>query len=319
MSPAEDLRPFPVARRSLEAEARRLGIRHLAFLGSRAFKAQLGHLDPETRARYDCDLVGAAMVVALAFDEGPPAVSGAVPLARIARFARANWYRELVVRLQGAAARAMGALREAGIDPGPPRSWRSLANSGLPERPLALAAGLGHIGRSGLLLVPDDGPGVVLGLLLMPDIFGEVEAGVVEGPDQAREGFPDCGSCRACVDACPTGALSVDRGFDRERCLQHWASRAGSLPAQVEEHWGDRLYGCDSCTESCPRFGGRASILPTIGCIGVGIPAADLASASDGELKARFKGSALGQSWIEGGAIRRSARLCLARAADQGI
>jgi epoxyqueuosine reductase QueG len=79
----------------------------------------------------------------------------------------------------------------------------------------------------------------------------------------------------------------------------------------VEAAWGNRLYGCDSCTESCPRFGARSTIRPTLGLLGRGISAARIARAEDGELRAIFRGSALGLSWIEPEALRRNARIAL--------
>jgi epoxyqueuosine reductase len=309
--------PFLIARRAIEAEAGRLGLAHRAFIGGEALEAWVAGIAPEKRLRYGLDDLGAVMVAALAFDEGPagPPDSPAAPrLARLGRFARANWYGEILARLKAAAVAARAALVAAGYDPGPARLWRQLANSALPERPLALAAGLGRLGRSGLLLVPKDGPGVVLGLLLLPGRLGGFLAGEAPAFETRARRSPDetCGSCRACVDACPTGALSADGSFERERCIQHWTSRAGGLPGIVEEHWGERLYGCDSCTEACPRFSDRSTIVPTLGLLGPGLPAAEIAAASDSELRSRFKGSVLGQAWIEPEALRRNARLCLA-------
>ena len=319
MIPFSDLPPFVLARRTLDAESERLGLLHRAYIGGEALDAWVAGIAPEKRLRYGLDDLGAVMVAALAFDEGPagpPHSPASPPLARLGRFARANWYGELLARLKASAVAARAALAAAGVDPGPARLWRQLANSGLPERPLALAAGLGRLGRSGLLLVPKDGPGVVLGLLLLPRRLGgslpaEAKAFRASGRGDPAE---TCGSCRACVDACPTGALLSEGGFERERCIQHWTSRAGRLPAFVEERWGDRLYGCDSCTEACPRFSDRSTVVPTLGLLGPGLPAAEIAAASDTELRTRFKGSVLGQAWIEPEALRRNARLCLAAA-----
>lgn len=70
-----------------------------------------------------------------------------------------------------------------------------------------------------------------------------------------------CGSCRACIEACPTGALSQSRDgqaggilYQRELCLQHWSALSGGLPPEIEAAWAGRLYGCDACLEACPRF-----------------------------------------------------------------
>jgi ferredoxin len=249
-------------------------------------------------------------------------------LATIGRFARANWYAEILDRLELCAGAARAALTAARLEAGRPGDWHRLANSGLPERPLAVAAGLGSPGRSGLLLVPGAGPGVVLGLLLVPfDALGGKGAGQ---KSDARTGAQigisgailpspgsSCGSCRVCVDACPTGALGPNGEYERESCIQHWSSREGGLPDRVMKAWGDQLYGCDLCTVSCPRFSERSAFVPTRGILGQGLPAAEIAVATDGELKTRLRGTALGMGWISASALRRNARMALDFAASQ--
>ena len=78
--------------------------------------------------------------------------------------------------------------------------------------------------------------------------------GAAEEPERLS---PSCIDCARCVAACPTAALMPKRGFVRERCLQHWSSIPGALPAPVEAAWGDRLYGCDACQEACPLLQAR--------------------------------------------------------------
>ncbi|MEI6388646.1 MAG: 4Fe-4S double cluster binding domain-containing protein [Spirochaetota bacterium] len=258
---------------------------------------------------------GAMVATALAFGEGPPPPfprKEGQPYAAIARFARANWYAELRDRLEAMAGIARSALEEAGLVSGARRSWRRLVNSGLPERALALAAGLGSIGRSGLLLVPGAGPAVVLGLLMIPQEAWSDADDSPGLPSDSPERIPGagCGDCRACVEACPTDAFSGDR-FDRQRCIQHWTNSAGELPPAVEAAWGNRLYGCDACTEACPRYSGHSPVVPTKGILGPMLPAQELALATDGELRLKFKGTTIGQAWIETGALRRNARLAL--------
>jgi len=301
-------------------------------------RAALAGLAPEARARYSTDEARGAVAVALAYDEGPAEPPGwasnwlaARPgkLASIGRFARANWYRGLVFSLKLAA----GLLKERcpeGRAGGAGHSWPCLANSGLPEKRLALAAGLGSLGRHGLVMVEGLGPGCVLGLLLTP-----VELPLVEprrGSGRALD--PACEGCGRCVAACPTGALGEagpagegvfirEREFIRERCLQHWSALAGPLPGPIAAAWGDRLYGCDRCLEACPRFaapaasqarpGGtrpRGDEVP--GRLGPGLPAAWLVEAPEAEIRSRLRGSALGLSWMSIEAFKRNAALVLA-------
>jgi epoxyqueuosine reductase len=273
------------------------------------------------------------MTAALAFGDGlgPGSRISRVPtiiLATIGRFARANWYAELVDRLGLCTRAARTALISAGLEAGRAGDWHRLVNSGLPERPLAAASGLGSPGRSGLLLVPGVGPGVVLGLLLVPfEALGQsvddVDSAAAEKPPaEGRQALApqvplpgsSCGSCRVCIDACPTGALGLDGSFDRESCIQHWSSREGELPGRVRAAWRDSLYGCDLCTISCPRFSTVTALQPTRGILGEGLPAAEIATSTDEELRARLRGTALGMGWISADALRRNASLVLEKA-----
>jgi len=278
-------------------------------------------LSPALRSRYGADAARSAFAVALPYGEGPAepppwardwlAVRPG-PLAAIARFARANWYAELVARLRAAASLARGRLEAGSKDAGPSRGWRFLANSGLPEKRLALAAGLGELGRHGLVMVPGAGSACVLGLLLAP-IAAEGRPGG-EGGGPRREGPPrlgeGCGSCRSCLEACPTGALS-GAGYDRELCLQSWSTRPGPLPPAIEAAWGGRLYGCDACQEACPRFRPDPGSRAARGLLGPGLPASWLIEAPEAELSSLLRGSALGLGWMPKEAFRRNAALAL--------
>lgn len=329
-----------IPREILEASLREAGIRSYGFVGEAALCDACSELPPEQRARLGVDSSGGAIVTALPYGEGPavyPAwttpsatvpsstVPSATaidpePLARLARFARADWYAELRARLKDAAARIRLRFGESGIDPGLPREWRYFANSRLPERRLALEAGLGRLGRHGLVMLPEQGSAVVLGLLLSPiRIESRPDSG--PSPGAGRPGLldPSCENCRACAEACPTGALGSalgpdfgrGSGFVRELCLQHWSSVPGPLPAVIEAAWGDRLYGCDACQEACPRFRPDASAVTGRGLLGPGLPARWLMAASESEIRASLRGSVLGMGWIAVDALKRNAALAL--------
>lgn len=323
-----------IVRETLARRSGELGISALAFLDRKDLFPFIERY-PEASRRYGLDTAGLVMTAALAFGEGlggpresadsrtQPEVEAQVSdsarrpapiLARIGRFARANWYAEMLSRLALAAEAARETLESNGLRGGSAKKWHRLANSGLPERPLAVAAGLGFVGRSGLLLVPGFGPGVVLGLLLVPEeLVGPGPSGLPNWTELPSPGSA-CGSCRACVDACPTGALGGDGAYERELCIQHWSSREGELPARVAESWADRLYGCDECSVSCPRFSRRAAVVPTRGILGTGLPAEEVLAWSDAELEERLRGSALGMGWISRSALRRNAAMTLAYA-----
>jgi epoxyqueuosine reductase len=286
-------------------------------------------LSPSLRAKFGLEDCKSLVVAALAYGEGPAeapvwARGYAGPALALARFARADWYGELSSRLWAAGRAARAGLLERGLDPGPKGQWRHLANSGLPEKRLALAAGLGRLGRNGLVLVGSDerghaagiGPGVVLGLLLLPlDLAGAAKSGLDFSADRGGEA---CLACRACVDACPTGALgpkgrpqAAPASFARELCLQHWSALPGALPPAIEAAWGRRLYGCDSCLEACPFFRPDPAARTEKGLLGPGLPADWILAASEAELRSRLKGTTLGRAWMSLDAWRRNAGLAL--------
>lgn len=111
----------------------------------------------------------------------------------------------------------------------------------LVERAYASRAGVGWIGKNCSLITPSHGSLVFLGLILTSL---EIE------PDPPVAG--ECGSCRLCLDACPTGALVEPYVANSSICLSQVTQMRGFIPVTLREKMGDRLYGCDSCTDVCP-------------------------------------------------------------------
>jgi len=111
------------------------------------------------------------------------------------------------------------------------------------ERVLAARAGLGFIGKNRMLINPVLGPSVWLGELVT-DL--ELER------DHAASG--SCGTCRACLDACPTGALATD-SLDARKCISYLTiEHKGEIPREYAAKIGQRLFGCDECTLACPFY-----------------------------------------------------------------
>lgn len=296
------------------------GLAAWAPLGAARLGQLTSHLGPAARARYGLDSMRGCVVAALSYGEGRPeppewALAYPGPLAGLARFARANWYAEIVAHLRAAVARARLGLEAAGLDGRPLAACRYLANSGLPEKPLALEAGLGFAGRNSLVVVAgregELGSALLLGLLLLPFDPEPYMACLPRPEAEALRPGASCGACRACVEACPTGALSLDGSFRRERCIQHWTARAGELPPELEAAWGGRLYGCDSCLEACPHFRPDPRARCDRGLLGPGLPASWLLAAPEAEIRERLKGTALGLGWMETAAFKRNAALAL--------
>jgi epoxyqueuosine reductase len=100
---------------------------------------------------------------------------------------------------------------------------------------------VGFYGKNTLLITRRFGSWVVLGTLVT-----EVEIESTPPLDL------DCGSCRLCIDACPTGALDDPGTLDATRCLSYWTQSPEPIPEGMRAPLEDRVYGCDICQDVCP-------------------------------------------------------------------
>ncbi len=119
------------------------------------------------------------------------------------------------------------------------------------EKPLAAAAGLGWQGKHTNLVSRTHGSWLFLGSMFTT---AELDYDVAE--------HDHCGSCRACLDACPTGAFPAPYQIDARRCISYLTiEHKGPIEPELRELIGNRIYGCDDCLAACPwnKFAQSAS------------------------------------------------------------
>jgi epoxyqueuosine reductase len=158
------------------------------------------------------------------------------PAPRVARYARGNDYHRVArERMEPLAA----LLRQHGAT-----IAHTFADSGpVPERSLALRAGLGWIGKNTMLIRPGAGSFFFIGTIFT-DLRLEQDRGVITD---------HCGSCTRCLDACPTGALVEPRLLDATRCISYLTiEQKGPIPEPLAERLDGWVFGCDICNEVCP-------------------------------------------------------------------
>lgn len=302
-------RPDGALREELAGSVRAQGFQRAACVRSRDL--------PETLLRHPAvEALGEGSYLLAAFSchrrEADDLSTPGDPHARIAPFARRNYYREAAHRLKQVLARWTSGPGEG--RPSKARV-RIFCNSRLPERALAAAAGLGFRGRNSLLIAPRLGSAFLIAGLFLPVDLGP--SGVLDGDPVLGEG---CGSCQACRQACPVGAIPEPGRVDPARCLSALSVSLGDWPEGAREAWGARLYGCQSCQEVCPY--NRGLTLETAtgrGELGPSLSLRRLLACDPEGLEGLFRGTALDMSWIPEDSLRRNALLAAGHRADAAL
>lgn len=184
---------------------------------------------------------GTVSVISVRLNYQPRAAAGAAvlrdpALGYIARYALGRDYHKLLRRRLQKLAERIAA--EVG-----PFGYRAFSDSApVLEKPLAAKAGLGWIGRHSVLVQRDAGSWFFLG-----ELYTDLPL-PADAPVEDR-----CGTCRTCMDACPTQAIVAPYQLDARRCISYLTiEHRGPIPPELRPLIGNRIFGCDDCQLVCP-------------------------------------------------------------------
>jgi len=220
------------------AESRLREWLHAGFHGRMQYMSRHG-----TRRSRPQELVpGTLRIISARMDYLPQSQDQAIPLldhdrrAYVSRYALGRDYHKVLrSRLRKLALRIEERVGSFG--------YRVFVDSApVLEKPIAEKAGLGWIGKHTNLINRDAGSWFFLG-----ELYTDLPLPV----DAAEESH--CGTCRACIDVCPTNAIVAPYTLDARRCISYLTIELkGSIPTEFRKAIGNRIYGCDDCQLFCP-------------------------------------------------------------------
>lgn len=214
--------------------------------GGMTYLAEAQHVESRADLQKLLDNAKSLVVVALAYDRADPVVPADRLRGRIARYARGEDYhlvmRDKLVELSDALAKELGS---------PVASRPCVDSAPILEREWAERGGLGFVAKNTMLIAPGIGSYVVLGELLVDrELF----------TDPVEPGKPKCGSCRSCLDACPTNAFVDQFVLDARKCISYQTiENHGVIPRELRASIGTWVFGCDICQEVCPFNAGAGA------------------------------------------------------------
>jgi len=260
--------------------------------------------EPDKRADPRRLLPGCRSVVVLAMNYFPGHEAAAVPHGRapVALYARGRDYHKVIgkklKRLETWLGTATGSAVRSFVDTGP-----------VLERAWAERAGLGWIGKNSCLLNRESGS-----WMLLAEILTTAELEPDPGPSSDF-----CGTCTACIEACPTDAIVAPAVVDSTRCISYWTiEHRGPIPENVRPGLGEWIFGCDLCQDVCPwnhkssvtvppgRFENREDLR--------GLDPGEVLAMDEATFRARYSGTSLMRAKWQG--MRRNACVVLGNRRD---
>jgi epoxyqueuosine reductase len=193
---------------------------------------------------------------------------------------------------------------------GPVRSKHFVDHGWALDRPIAERAGLGFAGKNACLITPRAGSYVLLAEMLL-------SVSLPPTPPSRR----GCGNCRACIPACPTGAILAPGVIDARRCISYLTiEHRGAIPLELRPLMGTWAFGCDLCQEACPinsRLAPQPLPAGRATTADGPVPFPDLVEClelDEAEFRRRFRATAV---WRAGrGGLARNAAIALGNAGD---
>ena len=239
--------------------------------------------DPHARFPW----ANSAVVILVPYSAHRPHAPAGALSNHIARYALGDDYHDVLDRILMA---FESELKRVAPDA---KTWRYVDTGPLSDRALAAQAGLGWIGRNGMLIDEEIGSYVFIGTLLT-SFENDIEA--VEIADR-------CGKCTRCIEACPTEAILPDRTVASEQCISYATiEHRGPLEDALAHRLAGNAFGCDICQEVCPwnqapaashpAFEPRAEYRAT--------PVTDLLRYEQADFSALFRKSAIKRAKLAG-------------------
>ncbi len=186
------------------------------------------------------------------------------------------------------------------------------------EKPLAQAAGLGWQGKHTNLLSRQHGNWLFLGAIYTTAALEPQHTPRSHGSTRTSAATASCGSCTACISACPTGAIVAPYKVDARRCISYLTiEHKGPIPAEFRTALGNRIYGCDDCLAACPwnRFASHPADPALLPRAELAAPRlADFLALDDAAFRTVFSGSPIKRI-----GRNRFVRNCLYAAGNSGL